>query len=63
MREIEVENELGLKVFINGVPDLRQIPKDIAESIISALELRISEYYKSEQKRTDKAFTVKSLAQ
>lgn len=50
MQEIEVENEMRLKVFINGVPDLRQIPKDIAESIIAALELRISEYYKSEQK-------------
>lgn len=43
MQEIEVENELELKVFINDVPDIKKIPKDIADSIIAALELQISE--------------------
>lgn len=50
MREIEVTNDLRLKVFINGAPGLLQSPKDIAESIIAALELQISEYYKLEHK-------------
>lgn len=46
MQQIEPkENPLGLKVFINGIPDLNAIPKEKAESILAALELEISEYY------------------
>ena len=46
MQQIEPkENPLGLKVFINGIPDLNAIPKEKAESILIALELEISEYY------------------
>lgn len=46
MQQIEPkENPLGLKVFINGIPDLNAIPKEKAESIFAALELEISEYY------------------
>ena len=46
MQQIEPkENPLGLKVFINGIPDLNSIPKEKAESILTALELEISEYY------------------
>ena len=46
MQEIEVQdNPLGLKVFINGIPDLKAIPKEKAESILSALEMEISEFY------------------
>lgn len=52
MQEIEVENELGLIVIINGVPNLWQIPKDIAESIIAALELQICNFYKSDSEKT-----------
>ena len=39
------ENPLGLKVFINGKPDLTVIPKEKAESILAALELEISGFY------------------
>ena len=46
MQEVQPkENPLGLKVYINGVPDLKTIPKEKAESILAALELEISEYY------------------
>ena len=46
MQQIEPkENPLGLKVFINGIPDLTVIPKEKAESIFAALELEISEHF------------------
>ena len=46
MQEVQPkENPLGLKVFINGIPDLKTIPKEKAESIFAALELEVSEYY------------------
>ena len=46
MQEIGVQdNPLGLKVFINGIPDLKVIPKEKAESILAALEMEISEFY------------------
>ena len=48
MQQIEPkENPLGLKVYINGVPDLTVIPKEKAESILAALEFEISEYYET----------------
>lgn len=37
----------GLQVYINGVPDLKLIPKEKWDSFITALELQISDYYKS----------------
>lgn len=52
MKEIEVNNDLELKIYINGVPDLQQIPKDIVDRIIAALELHISNFYKSEKEKT-----------
>ena len=46
MQEVQPrENPLGLKVFINGIPDLTVIPKEKAESIFAALELEISEHF------------------
>lgn len=53
MQQIEPkENPLGLKVFINGKPDLTVIPKEKAESILAALELEISGFYD----KTESAF-------
>lgn len=44
MKEINVKgNDTGIKVFINGVPDLTQIPKDITDTLITVLEFEISE--------------------
>ena len=42
MQEIEVkENLLKLKVFINGLPQIKNIPKEKVESILAALESEI----------------------
>lgn len=46
MEEIKIENELELKVFINGVPDVTLMPKELFDSFIAALELQISESLK-----------------
>lgn len=45
MIEIKTENELGLKVYINGVPDIKEIPSDKLESLLAVLEMQISKYY------------------
>ena len=37
MIKIEMENELGLEVFINGVPDLKEIPPNKLESLLAVL--------------------------
>lgn len=50
MEEIKIENELGLKVYINGVPDLTLMPKEVFDSFIVALELQISESVKDGDK-------------
>lgn len=48
MQEIEVkENPLKVKVFINGIPELKYIPKEKEESILAALEVEISEQFQN----------------
>ena len=47
MIEIEIENELGLKIYINGVPDIKEIPPDKLESLVAVLEMQISNFYKN----------------
>ena len=47
MIEIEMENELGLKIFINGVPDIKEISPDKLESLLTVLEMQISKYYEN----------------
>ena len=49
MIEIEMENELGLKIFINGVPDIKEIPPDKLESLLAVLEMQISSYYENKK--------------
>ena len=47
MQEIEVkENPLEIKIYINGIPDLKLLPKERAESVLAALELKITNNYK-----------------
>ena len=46
----EEVSEKGLQVFINGVPDLKLIPKEKWDSFITALELQISDYYNKKTK-------------
>ncbi|MBQ7347612.1 MAG: hypothetical protein IJW55_06610 [Clostridia bacterium] len=44
MKEIQVKgNNKDLKVFINGTPDIRQIPNELADAYIVGLERRITE--------------------
>lgn len=51
MQEIELEeNSLKLNVFINGIPELKNIPKEKAESILAALESEICEACKNQIK-------------
>ena len=50
MIEIKTENELGLKVYINAVPDIKEIPLDKLESLLAVLEMEISNYYEKQEK-------------
>ncbi len=46
MEEIKVENNpLGIRVFVNGKPDVNDMPEEQHGLFISSLALRISEYY------------------
>ena len=47
MIEIEMANELGLKILINGTPDINEIPPDKLESLLAVLEMQISKYYET----------------
>ena len=49
MQKIEVDNKLDLAVFINDTPDLSLIPDEVAERIVAALEMQISEHYKNQE--------------
>lgn len=52
MQEITAKNNVsGLKVFINGVPDVKRIPKDVADTFIYALAVKTEEYAKKHKKR------------
>lgn len=51
MKEIRVKgNDTGIKVFINDVPDLTQVPKEVEKSIINVLETKISEWLELKNK-------------
>ncbi len=52
MIEIESKNGLGLKVFINGIPDMSQIPPEEENGILSVLELDIFEFNKNWQEQS-----------
>ena len=44
MQKIEVkDNPLGLDVYINGVPDISLIPKDLMDAYINTLTERLLE--------------------
>lgn len=50
MEEVKIENDLELKVFINGVPDISFMPKELFDGFIATLELQISENLKNSDK-------------
>ena len=41
MQEIKIANKAGLKVYINGVANIKNIPPEITECLISFLEQEI----------------------
>lgn len=48
MKELKVKNnETGLSVYINGIPNLKLIPKKDEEILISSLEVKMTEYFKN----------------
>ena len=48
MREMKVKNnETGLSVYINGIPNLKLMPKDKENALISILEVRMTDYFKN----------------
>ena len=49
MIKIEMENELGLEVYINGISDLKEMPPEKLESFIAVLEMQISKYYEKSE--------------
>ena len=50
MQKIEVkDNPLGLDVYINGVPDLSLIPKDLMDAFITAITDKILELINTEK--------------
>lgn len=42
MQEIDVKNDLGLKISVNGIPNLKQMPDDELDLLATILELEIS---------------------
>lgn len=46
MQKIEIENELGLDVYINGIPKLENIPQDKLDEIISVLCSQLDDWLK-----------------
>ena len=50
MIEIEMENKLRHKIFINGVPDIDEIIPEKLESLIAVLEMEITSYYEGKIK-------------
>lgn len=49
MQKIEVkDNPLGLDVYINGIPDISLIPKNLMDAYISAITDKILELIKKD---------------
>ena len=46
MRELKVKNnETGLSIYINGIPNLKLMPREKENALISTLEIQMSNYY------------------
>ena len=41
MEEVKIKNELNLKVYINGTPDLKEMPVDLLTEYIYVLKMQI----------------------
>ena len=48
MKELKVKNnETGLSIYINGIPNLKLIPKEKEDLLISTIEIQMSNYFKN----------------
>ena len=48
MRELKVKNnETGLSIYINGIPNLKLIPIEEQDLLISTLEMQMTNYFKN----------------
>ena len=45
MKEIVIENELGVSVLYNEAPNIKKIQPDIWESILVAIDIEMTEYF------------------
>ncbi len=64
MQQIKLEtNELGLKVFINGVPDISLMPEETKEGFLRTLEREIAEYGLEGAARKGTLFDLKIILQ
>lgn len=46
-----MENEKKqMDIYINGIPKLELIPKELKDGLIAMLELEITDYYKTAEK-------------
>lgn len=44
MKEIQIPNDLDLKVYINGVPDLANMPQDPTDGFYSVIQLMAEKF-------------------
>ena len=52
MQEIELKkNDTGLKIYINGIPDVHLLPETEKNLFISKTEIIISEMFEKNEKR------------
>jgi hypothetical protein len=55
MQEINIKNNpSGLKLFINGVPQIELIPKEKLDVVINTLEKQIDIHFADKTKHTQK---------
>lgn len=45
-----MEKKTEFEIYINGIPNLELIPKELVDGIIAMLELEICDYYKNYEK-------------
>lgn len=51
MQEVVIENIFKLRIFINGKPNLGQVPKEKKDNLLMSLEEMICEYYDIEKRQ------------
>lgn len=63
MEEVKIKNELGLKVYINGAPDLNSVPRDLMENFVYyfANAIREKEEKKTANRRYSKTIGRKNI--